>query len=154
MANGHQLNGHGFEQIPGDSEGHRSLACRSPWGHKESDVTQSLNNNIGKNYNTTLVNSGVEAHTWYRKRHKRQSFFLEAFSKPHVLKICILPQICHGVCNTDSCGCSFGIINYLQKYHIQHWCYLEKHDSLTSTIILAQIHLYKKSGTQDMCVFW
>ena len=28
----HWLNGHESEQIPGDSEGQRSLACYSPWG--------------------------------------------------------------------------------------------------------------------------
>ena len=38
----YQLNGHEFEQTPGDSEGQRSLACCSPWGHKESDTTKSL----------------------------------------------------------------------------------------------------------------
>ena len=36
----HQLNGHEFEQTPGDSEGQRSLACCSPWGLKESDTTK------------------------------------------------------------------------------------------------------------------
>ena len=41
----HRLNGHEFELTPGDSEGHRSLACCSPWGHKESDTTDQLNNN-------------------------------------------------------------------------------------------------------------
>ena len=41
----HWLNGHEFEQIPGDGEGQGSLACFSPWGHKESDVTEWLNNN-------------------------------------------------------------------------------------------------------------
>ena len=35
----HQLNGHEFEQTPGDSEGQGSLAYGSPWGHKESDTT-------------------------------------------------------------------------------------------------------------------
>ena len=35
----HRLNGHEFEQTPGDSEGQGSLACFSPWGHKESDMT-------------------------------------------------------------------------------------------------------------------
>ena len=35
----HQLNGHAFEQILGDSRGQRSLACCSPWGHKQSDAT-------------------------------------------------------------------------------------------------------------------
>ena len=32
----HWLNGHEFEQAPGDGEGQGSLACCSPWGHKES----------------------------------------------------------------------------------------------------------------------
>ena len=31
----HRFNGHEFEQTPGDSEGQGSLACCSPWGHKE-----------------------------------------------------------------------------------------------------------------------
>ena len=33
----HQLDGHGFEQAPGVGDGHESLACCSPWGHKESE---------------------------------------------------------------------------------------------------------------------
>ena len=41
----HWLNGHEFEQTPGDSGKQRSLACCSPWGHKELDTTQQLNNN-------------------------------------------------------------------------------------------------------------
>ena len=41
----HGLNGHGFEQTPGDSEGQGSLACCSPWDCKESDTTQGLKNN-------------------------------------------------------------------------------------------------------------
>ena len=36
----HRLNGHEFEQTPGDSEGQGSLACCSPWGHKEPDTTK------------------------------------------------------------------------------------------------------------------
>ena len=35
----HWLNGHEFEKTQGDSEGQESLACYSPWGHKESDTT-------------------------------------------------------------------------------------------------------------------
>ena len=41
----YRLNGHEFEQTPGDSEGWGSLACCSPWGHKEPDTTERLNNN-------------------------------------------------------------------------------------------------------------
>ena len=40
-----QSNGHEFEQAPGDSEGQGSLAYCSPWGCKESDMTEWLNNN-------------------------------------------------------------------------------------------------------------
>ena len=36
----HRLNRHEFVQISGDSEGQGSLACCSPWGHKESDTTE------------------------------------------------------------------------------------------------------------------
>ena len=43
-----------FEQAPGDSEGQGSLACCSPWGGKESDMTEQLNNN-----NPTLRGSPV-----------------------------------------------------------------------------------------------
>ena len=41
----HPLNRHEFEQTLGDGEGQGSLACCSPWGHKESDTTERLNNN-------------------------------------------------------------------------------------------------------------
>ena len=40
----HQPNGHEFEQTLGDSEGQGRLACCSPWGHKEPDMTERLNN--------------------------------------------------------------------------------------------------------------
>ena len=35
----HRLNGHEYEQTPGDSEGKGSLPCCCPWGHKELDTT-------------------------------------------------------------------------------------------------------------------
>ena len=40
----HRLSdGHEFEQAPGVGDGDGSLACCSPWGHKESDKTEWLN---------------------------------------------------------------------------------------------------------------
>ena len=33
------------EQAPGDGEGQGSLVCCSPWGHKEPDTTEQMNNN-------------------------------------------------------------------------------------------------------------
>ena len=41
----HWLDGHEFEQALGDGEGQGSLVCCSPWGCKESDMTELLNNN-------------------------------------------------------------------------------------------------------------
>ena len=37
----HQLNGHEFEQTPGDGEGQGNLACCTPWGSKELDRTET-----------------------------------------------------------------------------------------------------------------
>ena len=40
----HWLKGHELELTPGDSERQESLVCCSPWGYKESDTTERLNN--------------------------------------------------------------------------------------------------------------
>ena len=39
----HQLDGHEFEQALEVGDGQGSLVCSSPWGHKESDMTEPLN---------------------------------------------------------------------------------------------------------------
>ena len=39
----HRLNGHEFAQALEDGVGQGSLACCSPWGHKELDMTERLN---------------------------------------------------------------------------------------------------------------
>ena len=36
----HQLDGHEFEQAPGVGDGQGGLACCSPWGRKESNMTE------------------------------------------------------------------------------------------------------------------
>ena len=41
----HWLDGHEFEQALGVGDGQGSLVCCSIWGHKESDMTEWLNNN-------------------------------------------------------------------------------------------------------------
>ena len=38
----HQHNGHDFEQALGVGDGQGSLACCSPWGRKESDISEWL----------------------------------------------------------------------------------------------------------------
>ena len=45
MAGWHHLREeHEFEQAPGYGDGQGSLACCRPWRHKESDMTEQLNN--------------------------------------------------------------------------------------------------------------
>ena len=39
----HRTDGHEFEQALGAGDGQRSLACCSPWSHKELDTTEQLN---------------------------------------------------------------------------------------------------------------
>ena len=59
----HWLNGYEFEQALGDGEGQGSLACYSPWGRKESDTTEWLNNS--KNSVHLCQVFGVFSHiTW------------------------------------------------------------------------------------------
>ena len=38
----HRLDGREFEQAPGVGDGQGSLACCSPWGRKESDMTERV----------------------------------------------------------------------------------------------------------------
>ena len=45
MVGWHQHKGHEFEQTLGDGEGQGSPVCCSPWSHKESNMTEQLNNN-------------------------------------------------------------------------------------------------------------
>ena len=38
----HQFAEHEFEQVPGVGDGQGSLACCSPWDHKELNMTEQL----------------------------------------------------------------------------------------------------------------
>ena len=39
----HRLDGHEFEEAPGVCNGQSNRACCSPWGHKDSYMTERLN---------------------------------------------------------------------------------------------------------------
>ena len=56
----HRRNGYEFEQAPQDSEGQGSLVHCNPWGCKESDTTEQLNNN--DNSVNLLSSSSSKAH--------------------------------------------------------------------------------------------
>ena len=52
----HRLSGHEFEQTLGDTEGEGSLVFCSPWGFKDSDTTEWLNNKLGSGCQFLLHN--------------------------------------------------------------------------------------------------
>ena len=64
----HWLNGYEFEQAWGDSEGQGSLACCSPWGCKESNMTWQLyNNNMIETviyYILSVIFSSIWQNSW------------------------------------------------------------------------------------------
>ena len=53
------INGHEFEQALGVGDGQGSLACCSPYGHKESDMTEQLNNITAELNDWTLSEPGA-----------------------------------------------------------------------------------------------
>ena len=65
----HHFDGHEFEQALGVSDGQGSLACRRPWGHKESDTTEQLNwtNKASESINFLLNITLVASPKFYKK---------------------------------------------------------------------------------------
>ena len=45
----HRCDGHEFKQAPGVGDGQGGLVFCSPWGRKELEMTEQLNNNKVKN---------------------------------------------------------------------------------------------------------
>ena len=87
----HQLNGHEFEQTPGDSEGQGSLECWSPRGRKESATTGQLNNS------KALSQAGKP-----RLGHKEEGAFVTTqfqkhYTKPrHILAFKFFSHVSYG----------------------------------------------------------
>ena len=67
----HRLNGHEFEQTLGVGDGQGSLACCSPWGHKELDMTEQLNWTIWM-----LCIPYISIHGCYKRHYNKMSLRL------------------------------------------------------------------------------
>ena len=55
----HRVNGHEFEQALRLGDGQGGLAYCSPWGHKESDTTERLNNKVDNSFSECHFLVGV-----------------------------------------------------------------------------------------------
>ena len=86
----HRLNGYEFEQALGDGEGQGSLACCSPWGRKESDTTEWLNNehtNLGGGGQVcTETLDWLEPEGWWMRFLEYYSYHTTNQSKRYTLK--------------------------------------------------------------------
>ena len=85
----HRLNEHEFEQAPGNGEGQGSLACCSPWGCKESDTTERLNNNTYVWVCVCFIYI-ILTHVYTYSTHSEQD--TEA-SWPNILTECLVPGV-------------------------------------------------------------
>ena len=61
----YQSNERELGHTPGDGEGQGGLACCSPWGLKESDMTGRLNNNNNNNYVMLPINLEAQGTNTY-----------------------------------------------------------------------------------------
>ena len=73
----HGLNGHELEQALGGGEGQAGLECCSPWGGKESDTTEWLNNN-NNNCSEQLTSTKKELHA---KHHAKLCKYIFSFNE-------------------------------------------------------------------------
>ena len=77
----HRLNGHESGWTPGVGDGQGGLACCNPWGPKESDTTEQVNNNNNNKIRTqkdreACIHTADEESTQLRKRVSRNHFLL------------------------------------------------------------------------------
>ena len=77
----HRLNGYDFDQAPGDGEGQGSLACCSPWGCKELDTTERLNNNKEGDYRNIA------------ERHSLRKICKEGFSEEVAFELSLQTRV-------------------------------------------------------------
>ena len=77
----HQLNGQESEQTPGDSEGHGSLACCSPWCHR-----------VGHKWGTELESYYLKFTKWQKQRILVQAFIITIIKKNSVLKMVVAKE--------------------------------------------------------------
>ena len=64
----HLLNQHEFEKAPGVGDGQESLACCSPWSHKELDTTEQLNRTEDRLTGEKQKQKLYNMYTWERSR--------------------------------------------------------------------------------------
>ena len=88
----HWLNGHEFEQALGIGDGQGSLVCYSPWGLKESDMTERLSwTEMLLCISIKYIKSGCLSFWWYWELLSRSINYLEWQNGDILLSLLHLP---------------------------------------------------------------
>ena len=89
--------------LPGESHGQRRLAGYSPWGHKESDVTEQLTLSLFTLYNMSVLCKSRSARVYC---FRRKTFLCAPTLDPHTggngLEHSVLSSDDH-LCSSESC---------------------------------------------------
>ena len=89
----HRLNGREFEQALGGGDGQGSLACCSPWGRKESDMTERLAKN---NHKLEYIHKYLVLVLSFNVKHEELArYYLHP--SVHFSFCCVLFSLCFGV---------------------------------------------------------
>ena len=111
----HLFDEHEFEQAPGVGDGQGSLACCSPWGRKESDMTE-LNRYIHQLMDiwvsSTFGNYGEYCY-YLIASFEAQSFF-----------------------NFDEVQFTFSFISYVLVSYLRMHCLIQDHEDLLVCFLL------------------
>ena len=103
----HRLDGHESEQALGVGDGQGSLACFSPWGCKELDMTEWLNWTECEAKSTCieyLLNLNVLSKLW---KHRQSKFWCFVFLKPFQRKTEFLEIWLSLLAPSEPVGCSY-----------------------------------------------
>ena len=126
----HRLNGHRFEQAPGDGEPQGGLVCCSPWGHKESDTTEWLS--LSQKVKCQRIDV-FELWCW---RRLLRVLWTARRSNQSILKE-ISPE--------------YSLEGLMLKLKLQYFGHLmQRADSLEKTLMLGKIEGRRRRGRQRM----
>ena len=91
----HPFNSHELEQTRGDGKGHASIVWCCPWGHKESDTDEWLNNNKNLTSSMDRVKDQYAFCSWYDTylgKISISNIFFKKYLVDKALHFCLLQR--------------------------------------------------------------
>ena len=122
----HWLNRHEFEQAPGDGEEQGSLACCSPWHHKELNTTERLNNNNKHSKEYIMVSSWFFTLKyilviWFYQYREMVLIHFYGYTVFYWEHVCSGAQSCLTLCNLMNCSLPGFFVRGIFQARILEW---------------------------------